>query len=134
MKRVVLAIVAVFIAWGVMDFVIHGMILRSSYAATASLWRPMAEMKTSLMYFSVFIAALTFVLIYSLFFSRKGISIGLKYGLLFGLSTGVSMGYGSYSVMPIPYYMAFTWCFGSVGEALVGGLIVGSILREEKAG
>jgi len=124
----------VFVAWAAMDFVIHGVILRSSYAATASLWRPMGEMKTSLMYLSVFVAALTFVLIYSLFFSGKGISTGLKYGLLFGLGAGVPMGYGSYSVMPIPYHMAFTWCFGSVIEAMVGGLIIGSILQEQKAG
>lgn len=132
MKRVILAVVAVFIAWAAMDFVIHGIILRSSYAATAALWRPMSEMKTSLMYFAVLIAALTFVLIYALFFSRRGISIGLKYGLLFGLSAGVPMGYGTYSVMPIPYSMAFTWCFGSVIEALVGGLIVGGILPERR--
>jgi hypothetical protein len=130
MKRVILAIVAVFVAWSVMDFVIHGVILRSTYAATASLWRPTGEMKISLMYFSVLVAALTFVLIYSLFFAKKGISIGWKYGLLFGLSVGVPMGYGSYSVMPIPYPMAFTWCFGSVIEAIVGGLILGSIVKE----
>lgn len=130
MKKVILAILAVFVAWSVMDFVIHGLILRSSYAATASLWRPMNEMKTSLLYLSVFIASLTFVLIYSLFFARKGIPTGLVYGLLFGLSAGVPMGYGSYSVMPIPYLMAFTWCFGSVAEAMVGGLIIGSILRD----
>jgi len=119
MKKAILSILAVFIAWSAMDFVIHGVILRSSYAATVSLWRPMSEMKTSLMYFSVFIASLAFVLIYSQFFSRKGIFTGLKYGLLFGLSAGVPMGYGSYSVMPIPYHMAFTWCFGSVVEAIV---------------
>lgn len=130
MKKTTLSILSVFIAWSVMDFVIHGVILRSSYAATASLWRPMGEMKTSLMYFSVFVASLTFVLIYSLFFSQKGISTGLKYGALFGLSAGVPMGYGSYSVMPIPYHMAFTWCFGSVVEAMVGGLIIGLIIRE----
>ena len=130
MKKTILSILAVFIAWSVMDFVIHGAILRSSYAATAALWRPMGEMKTLHMYFSVFVASFTFVLIYSLFFSRKGISTGLKYGILFGLSTGVPMGYGSYSVMPIPYHMAFTWCIGSVVEAMVGGLIIGSIIRE----
>jgi len=130
MKKAILSILAVFIAWSAMDFVIHGVILRSSYAATVSLWRPMSEMKTSLMYFSVFIASLAFVLIYSQFFSRKGIFTGLKYGLLFGLSAGVPMGYGSYSVMPIPYHMAFTWCFGSVVEAIVGGLIIGAIIRE----
>ena len=57
-KKTILSILAVFIAWSVMDYVIHGVILRSSYAATASLWRPMGEMKTSLMYFSVMIASI----------------------------------------------------------------------------
>ena len=130
MKKTIISILAVFVAWSVMDFIIHGVILRSSYAATPALWRPMGEMKTSLMHFSAFIASLTFVLIYSLFISQKGISTGLKYGVLFGLSVGVPMGYGSYSVMPIPYHMAFTWCFGSVVEAIVGGLIIGSIIRD----
>ena len=108
MKKFVLSVIAVFIAWSVMDFVIHGMILRSSYAATAALWRPMGEMKMTVMYVSVFIASLTFVLIYFLLISKKGISTGIQYGLLFGLSTGVPMGYGSFSVMPIPYLMTFT--------------------------
>ena len=110
MKKLLLATLGVFLAWSAMDFVIHGWILRSPYAATASLWRPMGEMKMALMYFTVLISALAFVLIYSLFFSRKGIFTGLAYGLLFGIGTGLPMGYGSYSVMPIPYFMAFTWC------------------------
>ena len=130
MKKLLLATLGVFLAWSAMDFVIHGLILRSSYAATTSLWRPMGEMKMALMYFTVLISALAFVLIYSLFFSRKGIFTGLAYGLLFGIGTGLPMGYGSYSVMPIPYFMAFTWCFGSMIEAMVGGLIVGSIMGE----
>jgi hypothetical protein len=132
-KRVILAVVAVFLAWSVMDFVIHGVILASSYAATPSLWRPMNEMKTSVLYISVLIAALSFVLVYSLFFARRGISTGLQYGLLFGLGVGVSMGYGSYSVMPIPYHMALTWFLGSLVEAAVGGVILGAIIREKTA-
>ncbi|HSB69107.1 MAG TPA: hypothetical protein VLH58_08880 [Candidatus Methylomirabilis sp.] len=130
MKRAILAVIAVFVAWSAMDFLIHGVILRSSYAATASLWRPMAEMKTGLLHLTALIAALTFVLIYGLFFSRRGISTGVRYGLLFGLGTGVSMGYGSYSVMPIPYHMALTWFLGTMVEAVVGGVILGSIIRE----
>jgi len=132
MKRVIFAVITVFVGWSVIDFVIHGMILGLSYAATASLWRPMSEMKTGLMTVTVFIAAITFVLIYSLFFSRRGIWIGLQYGLLFGVGAGVSMGYGSYSVMPIPSHMAFAWFLGSVFKAGVGGVILGAIVREQK--
>lgn len=130
MIRKSIAVIAVFIAWTVIDFVVHGVVLSSSYAATASLWRPMEEMKMSVMHLTVLISALAFVLIYSLFISKKGISSGLKYGLLFGLAAGVSMGFGSYSVMPIPLHMALAWFLGSVAEAAVGGIITGWIIRE----
>jgi hypothetical protein len=116
-----------------MDFAIHGVILASSYASTPSLWRPMSEMKMTVMYLSVLIAALCFVLVYVLFFARRGVSIGLRYGVVFGVGAGVSMGYGSYSVMPIPYHMALTWFMGTVFEAAVGGAIVGAIVRGDKA-
>ena len=71
MKKVILAVIAVFVVWSVLDFVIHGLILRSAYASTASLWRPMNEMKTSVLYIAVLIAAITFVLIYSSFSQAK---------------------------------------------------------------
>ena len=133
MRRIGLAVIAVFAAWAVMDFVMHGMVLASAYAATPSLWRPMHEMKMAVMYLSVLIAAICFVLVYVLFFVRRGVSTGLWYGLLFGVGAGVSMGYGSYSVMPIPYHMALTWFLGTVIEAAVGGVILGAIVREESA-
>ena len=133
MRRVSLAVIAVFVAWSLMDFVMHGVILASSYAATQALWRPTNEMKLTVMYIAVLIAALCFVLVYVLFFSRRGVATGLRYGLLFGVGAGVSMGYGSYSVMPIPYHMAFTWFLGTVIEAAVGGAILGAIVREKGA-
>lgn len=130
MKRIILAVIAVFVAWSVMDFVIHGVILKAGYSATASLWRPMEEMKPCVMYLSSLIAVIAFVVVFARFFAKKGIGSGLKYGLWFGIGTGVSMGYGSYSVMPIPYCMALTWFLGTVAETVVGGLILGSIIKE----
>jgi hypothetical protein len=47
-KRFVLAAFAVFMAWSVLDFLIHGLPLQSTYEATASLWRPMGEMKKTI--------------------------------------------------------------------------------------
>ena len=66
MKKIALSTIAVFAAWSVIDFIIHGMILSSSYAATASLWRPMAEMKMGVMYLAVFISAFAFVMIFAM--------------------------------------------------------------------
>jgi hypothetical protein len=131
MKRIILAILAVFVCWAVLDFVFHGLILASSYAATPQLWRPMAEMKMGLMYFTVLITAAAFVYIYARFVTDKGTKTAALYGLVFGIGSGISMGYGTYSVMPIPYAMAFVWFAGAVIEFTIGGLVAGLIVKKQ---
>lgn len=59
-KRILGGAVAVFVLWSILDFIMHGMFLKSAYESTASLWRPMGEMKMGVLYISVFIAALPF--------------------------------------------------------------------------
>ena len=129
-KKILLSGLAVFVVWSSLDFVIHGMILRSAYASTHSLWRPMAEMKIGLMYVTVFIAAMVFAFLYGGFVDNKNLRTGIKFGLLYGIGVGVGMGYGTYSVMPIPYFMALTWFLGTVVEATLAGLVVGKFIRE----
>ena len=130
-KKIIIAIIAVFILWSILDFVIHGVLLSEAYKATVELWRPMEEMKMGLMRIVVLISAITFVLIYALFFNEKNIKTALKYGLLFGVGVGISMVYGSYAVMPIPYNMAFTWFLGTMIEAALGGLITCLIIHDK---
>jgi hypothetical protein len=132
-KRIAVAVVAVFICWSVVDFVVHGILLQRSYAETAGLWRPMTEMKMGLMYIVSLISCLVFVLIYALFFGKKGVGMGLAYGALFGFGAGVSMGYGTYSVQPIPYIMALSWFLGTLVRGILAGLIVGTIVRDGSA-
>lgn len=131
MKRQLLAVLAVFVAWSLMDFVIHGIILASAYASSSQLWRPMIEMKMGLMYTTTLIAAAVFVGIYAWFITDKSVKTAVRYGLVFGIGSGVSMGYGSYSVMPIPYTIAFGWFLGSLAEAVVAGWITGLIVKKE---
>ncbi len=127
MKKIILPTIVVFIAWMILDMIIHNLILGSAYEATANLWRPEAEMKMGLMYVVTLIYAFSFVGVYTWFFRDKGIGTGLKYGLLLGLGVGIGMGYGSYAVMPIPYSMAITWFLGTLVEFGVAGIIVGAI-------
>ena len=129
MKKIIIAVVAVFVAWSILDFLIHGVLLQSAYAATQQLWRPMNEMKMNVMHIAVLIASFAFVWIYARYIGNKTIATGLMYGLWYGLGAGVSMGYGTYSVMPIPYTMAITWFLGSILEGAAAGLIVAGIIK-----
>ena len=129
-KRIVLGILAVFVTWQVLDFVIHGVLLKSTYQATASLWRPEAEMKMGLMMLVGLVAAVCFVCLYAWLVRPKSWAAGLSYGLIFGVATGVSMGYGTYSVMPLPQSLPLAWCVGSIVETAIAGLLVGWIVKE----
>lgn len=129
LKRIILAVVAVFVAWAVMDFILHGLLLRSTYEATANLWRPMDQMNEPLMYFVSLVFTVCFVLIYGLLVGQKSLVSGIKFGALFGLATGISMGFGSYSYMPIPLTLAWSWFLGSWIKAIAAGAITGAIVK-----
>jgi len=127
-KRTIWAIAAVFIAWSAMDFLLHGVLLRSTYEATSDLWRPMDEMKMPLMRLVTLAFAACFTVIYQ-YVEPKSLTAGVRYGALFGLATGLSMGFGSYSYMPIPLSLAWSWFLGSWLELTVAGALVGTILK-----
>lgn len=131
MRRPLLAILAVFLTWRVLGFIIHGLILGRTYQATAELWRPMEEISTGLMGLVSLVCSIVFVTIYARYFARKGIKTGIEYGLLFGLATGISMGYGTYAVMPIPYHMALVWFLGTLAETTLAGLLLGLIIEKK---
>jgi hypothetical protein len=129
-KKLILGTLAVFVAWYILDFVIHMVILSSQYAATAHLWRPEAEMKNVLMIIVGLISALVFVYIYAGFVANKSMNTAIKYGVIFGIGAGISMGYGSYSVMPITYLTALVWFLGTLVETTVGGILLGLLVKD----
>jgi hypothetical protein len=132
-KRTVLAVIAVFVAWQILDFLIHNVWLMSTYEATAELWRPMEEMKMPLMMLVGLVTAVVFVCLYAWLIRPKSVFAGLSFGILFGIATGFSMGFGTYCVMPIPQKLAVAWSVGSLVETVLAGLLVGWIVKEPEA-
>jgi len=92
-RKVPLAILAVLVLWQILDFLIHVVILGSSYAATLQLWRQEDEMKYGLMLVVGLISAAVFVLIYARLIapeiSHNGRQIRSSPGTGFWLFNGV---------------------------------------------
>jgi hypothetical protein len=128
-KKILLGGLAVFVAWEILDFVIHGLILASTYATVPKLFRAPAEMKLGLMAVVSVIGAFAFAAAYAWFVSPKSLATGVKFGLVWGFGAGVMMGYGSYSSMPIPYVLALAWFLGTWLEFTVAGLLAGLIIK-----
>lgn len=130
-QRPILAVVAVFLTWSILD-VAHGTLLDPIYQATADLWRPMEEMKMALMYSVSLATAACFVMIYTFLVTRKSLASGLKLGALFGLASGVSMGWGFYGYMPIPLSLAWSWFLGILINYVLAGALVGAIVKSRE--
>ncbi len=131
-KRIVLAVIVVFVAWVVMDFVIHGVLLMPTYEETAELWRPQEEMQKfmPLMHVKTLLISVCFVLLYGLLVDKKNLATGIKYGVILGLMFGISMGLGSYSYSPIPLMLAVSWFAGVLVEMVTAGAIVGAVVKK----
>jgi len=110
-KRLLLAIVAVFVGVFATDFLIHAVWLQSTYKETMSLWRPEAEMQAHMGWMTLgqFLIAVAFSILWA-----KGFAAGATpkcaclYGLLMGVfSQAVTLIY--YAVEPLPGHLAAKW-------------------------
>lgn len=129
LKQTIWAVIAVFITWSILDFLIHGVLLKSTYQETANLWRPEDEMNMPLMSIVTLVFSICFVTIYSYLIEPKSLWLGIKYGLILGIATGVSVGFGSYCYMPIPLSLAVSWFLASLVEISLAGIIVGYLVK-----
>ena len=130
LKGIVLAIVAIFIAWSALDFVIHGLLLKETYEATAHLWRTMQDTNMMLMHAVTLAIAICFVLLYERCVSEKSVSMGLKLGILFGLAAAI-MSASTYVYMPIPLTLAIDWFVAILVQFVIAGWLVGLFVKSE---
>jgi hypothetical protein len=129
-KQTLLATMVVFIVWSIIDFLVHGMLLQSTYQATAHLWRPEDQAHMLLMSAMTLIFSLCVVSIYSYFIAPKSLRSVAQYGLLLGFGIGCLTGLGTYSYMPIPMELASSWFAVNFVELALAGIIAGSMIKE----
>lgn len=127
--RTIWAALAIFIAWSILDFFLHRLLLRGVYDATAHLWRPTNQLNIPLIYFVMAVLIVCFVLIYALLVKEKSLASGIRFGALFGLAISVSAGFGTYIHMPIPLTLAWGWFLGGWIKAIAAGAIVGALVK-----
>ncbi len=131
--RVLASVLSIFVAWTVLDLLLHRYVLARMYQENAALWRQFNEMNIALIYFATFSLIAVFIFTYLLLISPKSLSAGLAFGAFMGLALGVSAGFGTYIHMPIPLSLAWGWFLGGWLKAPVAGAIVGLLITKSQA-
>jgi|CXWL01.1.fsa_nt_gi hypothetical protein len=134
-SRFWLAVVAVFLVGQGLSYVVHQKLLASTYAATASVWRPEADMasKMPLMFLTGFIFSFFFVLIFARGYQERGLAEGVRYGVLIGLFYSLPVAYENYVVLPIPYPLALHWFLSGLVTCVVLGIVAAWVYRPQPA-
>ncbi len=125
-KRLIIAIVAVFAGVWVTDFIIHGVLLANTYAATMSLWRPEADMQKHMPWLMLgqLLCAATFVVLYAVGFAATAtVRCAAIYGLFMGLFSQVNT-LVLYAVQPLPPDLAVKWFVAGTAQAVLLGVLV----------
>lgn len=132
-KRFWMTFVAVYVVYQVLGYLIHQVWLAPTYAATASLWRPEAEMQSKMwiMFVTSAVWSFVFTFIFARGYEGKGVGEGVRYGLLIGLFTALPMAYDNYVVLPIPYELALKWFLAGTAASIVLGIVASLIYRRD---
>lgn len=130
-KRWAGATVAGFAAIFVLDFMVHGKLLRGLYEETKSVWRGTDHLMWLMMLGQLLFAAL-FAFIYTKGYeaNKPGLGQGLRYGLLIGILTSITYISVWYVVLPIPLRLAIGWVGSGIADSLVAGALVGLIYKK----
>jgi hypothetical protein len=130
-KRLIIGIVAVFVGVWVTDFLIHGVWLQSTYAATMSLWRPEAEMKSHMGWLMLgqLLVATAFVVIWAQGFAATAhFACACIYGFVMGLF-GQAGTLIMYAVQPMPADLAVKWFVAGIIQAVLMGMLVYAVYK-----
>lgn len=121
--------IVVFIAFLIMDFIFHNLILAGLYEKVEFI-RDSSEWNLWVGVIMILLTSFLFAFIYFKFVGKKSLIRGIGYGLYLGLALGLVMGYGMYTIMPIPYWLAFSWFITCIVELTVSGFLAGLLIKE----
>lgn len=130
LKRFVIASIAVFLVFQVLDFIIHGMILRPVYESLKDVWRPDMMSKMWIMYVGSLVLSFLFTYIFIKGYENKGITEGIRYGIIIGLFASIPYGFYEYVMYPLPLSLCLQWFIYGMIEFIICGIIAATIYKK----
>jgi len=134
-KKVLTGAAVVWVAMGLLGFLIHEVLLKATYETESMrhLWRAPEEMKMGLIFISNAIVAYFLSLVFSKGYQGKGMSEGVRFGLFMGLIIATPMAYATYATMPITYSLALQWFLYGIVEYVIYGIILSAVYGKTPA-
>jgi len=136
-KKLLITFIVVYVLLEVMGYLIHGVILASTYKLpeVADAFRSEAEMNSNM--WIVWVLDLVWAFFFTFFFAKgyegKGIMEGLRFGFYMGLFWALVSSYQSYAFVPMPGYLALQWFIFGMIQMLILGVVAALVYKPKGA-
>jgi hypothetical protein len=124
----------IFIIMFALEYLFNNVCLKNLYIATASVWRPEADMMKLIPYYwaALLVASFLFTYIYAKGCEAKPSALGegLRFGLIVGLFVNLPMATITYATMPLPDKIPIYWFIMGMFEYLAAGAIAGLMYKK----
>jgi hypothetical protein len=130
LKKLLLATVAVGVVANVLDFVFHGFVMASRYAAIEAL---RTDMGVWWLVLGDFVGALVLVWVYDRVYASFG--GGPRGGAIYGFYLGIAVNFPTWIFVHLlfkgfPYWLAWVWTIFGVVWSVVAGAVAGATYKK----
>jgi len=134
-KRFVPAFIVVFVLLEITSYIIHGVILSSTYMSEGikEVFRADMGSKMWVMWVTDLIWSFFFVFFFVKGYENKGIMEGIRYGFYIGIFYFFVEAYQGFAMYPLPYSLTFQWFIYGLIQAIILGITVSLIYKPAEA-
>ncbi len=129
-KKLAILLISLVVYFFATDFLVHGVLMKSAYQATAPLWRTEVEIQSHIgsMMLGQFMMAIFTGLIFIHGYNGGGIVEGARFGVLMAGFATAPM-FINYAVSPIPENIHWAWVGCGVAQFVGAGVISSLVYR-----
>lgn len=136
-KKFWIAFAVIFVVYEVTNFIVHGLILGSSYVSDElkTVFRPIEVLESTqwIRLLTELVWAFFFTFIFVKGYENKGIMEGIKFGVYIGLFYSFVWAYQSYWMYPLPYSLVFQWFVFGLLQCVILGIVAALIYKPKQA-
>ena len=123
--------VAVYVAMGVMGYLIHEVMMADTYDALAAIFRPKEQMDSMMWIMMLSAAVVLFIFCYIFTQGREGTGVmeGVRYGTLIGVLLALPTSVDSFVIYPITEQLAVIWFVSTVVTTMIAGALFSAIYK-----
>jgi len=129
-----LGFLAIYVAWQILAYLTHNVLLAEHYEVQSSVFRPAAERRDMawMLYASSAAFLFLFCQVFALANETRSVAEGMRFGLLLGLFFSIPAVVDNYVLYPITPAIAGLWFMAGVISFVIAGGIFATIWRPSR--